>query len=139
MVDAEKEGRRARRLFSHAHMSDTKWRKLFLAVADAGLNARQAIVKFIDVDEPRPMAFPTAGALHPPRPYIDTMEFGPIELRAIEWLEILAEAVTERRTPGTPPRREPQDLDGARAVIEKLGLFLLDDTPGGLRVIGYSR
>ncbi len=81
-------GRLARREFSQALMSDTKWRKLFEAVGEAGLSSEQILVKFIESDEPKRMCFPDLAALHPPRPYVDTIEFGPIELRAIEWLPI---------------------------------------------------
>jgi hypothetical protein len=89
-TDLQRASGLARREFSHAHMSDTKWRRLFAALGEADLNLRQMVVKFVGVRDARVMAFPSTTALHPPRPYIDTGEFGPIELRAIEWLEVPA-------------------------------------------------
>ena len=67
-------------------MSDTKWRKAFRAIAEARLGVREMLVKFIDVDGPRRMRFPPSLAC--PLPYMDTIEFGPTELRSIEWLEV---------------------------------------------------
>jgi len=46
-------------------------------------------VKFVDVEPVRAMRFPPS--LSCPHAYMDTIEFGPTELRAIEWLEFNAE------------------------------------------------
>jgi hypothetical protein len=128
----------ARRRFSHALMSDTKWRRLFIALEEAGVAVRWASVKFIDVADPKPMTLPTGRALHPPRPYVDTLEFGPIELRAIEWLEMPA-VVLHPRGSGLPPRAIPQDLDGAEAALAARGRFPLERPHEALRVLGYRR
>jgi hypothetical protein len=73
------------------------------------------IVKFVDTAEPRPMRFPPS--LSCPRAYMDTIEFGPTELRAIEWLELEA------------------DLS---AILATVGLFPLKVDGGRTRVIGYG-
>lgn len=78
--------RLARALFAHAFMSDTKWRKMIVAVRDGNDNIDRMTVKFIDVSEPRYMRFPPS--LQCPRPYMDTIEFGPVTLRSIEWVEL---------------------------------------------------
>ena len=128
----------ARRDFPHAHMSDTKWRKLFEGLAAAGVELRQMVVKFIDVAEPKVMAFPAAAALHPPRPWIDTIEFGPVELRSIEWLEIPAVA-RWRRADNLPAREIAQDVGAAAAALHALGRFPIQSDAKGLRILGYSR
>ncbi|WP_377840856.1 DUF6678 family protein [Bosea sp. UC22_33] len=126
----------ARREFSHAHMSDTKWRKLFSAMDDAGVGLDQMIVKFIDVPEPKVMDFPSASSLHPPIPWVDS-QFGPIELRAIEWLDI--PAVSRSPRPNNVPAREvAQDIAAAEAILRHLNCNFVA-LPTGLRVVGYSR
>ncbi len=112
--DPSKIGKFARERFSSALMSDTKWRKLFAAVGSPELGVKQMLVKFIDVDEPRRMAFPRS--LDCPRAYMDTLEFGPVELRAIEWLEL------------------PLDVE---PVVRSIGQFPLERVEGGTRIVGY--
>jgi hypothetical protein len=109
-------GKFARERFSSALMSDTKWRKLFAAIANPELGVRRMLVKFIDVDEPRQMNFPPSLKL--PHAYMDTIEFGPVELRAIEWLELPIDA-------------EP--------VMRPLRQFPLERVEGGTRIVGYRR
>lgn len=128
----------ARRLFSHALMSDTKWRRLFTVLDEADVEVRRTIVKFIDVEVPKPMALPRRAWLHPPHPFIDTPEFGPIELRAIEWLDMPAVARLPRGR-NLPDREIPQDIDGAAAVLTAHGRFPLERGADGLRVVGYQR
>ncbi|MCV9941045.1 hypothetical protein OIU35_32235 [Boseaceae bacterium BT-24-1] len=126
----------SRREFSHAHMSDTKWRKLFTAMDDAGVGLTQMIVKFIDVVEPKATTFPSINSLHPPVPWIDS-QFGLIELRSIEWLDIPAVALFPR--PNNVPAREvAQNLAAAEAVLLHLNCNFMA-VPDGLRIIGYSR
>jgi hypothetical protein len=64
-------GRLARTQFLSAFMSDSKWRKLFAAVRDAGAGVHEMTVKFIDVHEPCRMRFPPSLAC--PRAYIDVL------------------------------------------------------------------
>ena len=111
--DATEMGRLARERFSAALMSDTKWRKLFGAVGQLGPG--HMIVKFIDLEEPRRMRFPPSLAC--PKAFMDTIEFGPVELRAIEWLEL-------------PINLAP--------ILRPIGKFQLEPTPIGTRVIGYQ-
>jgi hypothetical protein len=113
--DPSEISRLSRERFSSALMSDTKWRKLLGAVVAAGLPIREMVVKFIDVDEPRSMDFPPIldGV---PHAYMDTIEFGPVELRAIEWLTL------------------PADVG---PIVRPLGQFPVEAVDGGTRVVGY--
>lgn len=136
--ELERLGRLARSEFPHALMSDSKWRKLFAAVDRAGLAPERILVKFIDVGDIKSMRFPRESALHPPRPYVDTPEFGPIELRSIEWLLIPRQAYF----PGDDSLPAPvveQDIDAIRKVVASLGQFPLEQMEDGLKVIGYRR
>lgn len=109
------DGRRARDLFGAAFMSDTKWRKLFEAVGQALPDVRLARVKFVDAGEARQMRFPPS--VDCPHAYMDTVEFGPTELRAIEWLEF--------------------DADISRPLAA-IGHFPLKVSEGRTRVTGYG-
>jgi len=131
-------GRLARREFPQALMSDSKWRKLFATVDRAGLAPERILVKFIDVDEIKSMRFPGESALHPPRPYIDTFEFGPIELRSIEWLLIPRQAHI-RGDDGLPARIVEQDVDAIHELVASAGQFPLEQIESGLKVTGYRR
>lgn len=131
-------GRFVRENFSTALMSDTKWRKLFTALDEAGIGLEQATVKFVETDNIHTVQMPKISALHPPIPFIDTIEFGPVELRAIEWFEISEVAVWPRPN-NVPPRQVAQDIEAARAVVERLGQYPVEETSTGLRIIGYIR
>jgi hypothetical protein len=96
-------------------MSDTKWRKAFRTISGAGLGIREMLVKFIDVEEPKRMRFPPSLAC--PLAYMDTMEFGPTELRSIEWLEVEA------------------DIE---MLLIPLGKFPIEKSDRGSRLVGYG-
>jgi hypothetical protein len=108
-------GRVARSRFAAAFMSDTKWRKLFAVVHEAHPDLDRMQVKFIDVENARQMRFPPS--LDCPLAYMDTIEFGPTELRSIEWLEF--------------------QCDVSRS-LEQVGQFHLVIANGWTRVIGYA-
>jgi len=114
-LNPQREGRLARERFSAALMSDTKWRKLIEAVAAAHPTQVLAGVKFIYVAEAKTINFPPS--LDCPLAFMDTIEFGPVELRAIEWLDL------------------PLDLAD---VLAPLGHFPIESTAAGTRVRGYS-
>ena len=129
-------GRFAREQFSGALMSDTKWRKLLTAARSTRLGIGQMIVKFIDVEFPQAMLFPPRLAC--PRPYMLTVEFGAVELRAIEWLEFPRTARFERLN-NLPARLQEQKIDELAQAIAGLGRFPLEVSAGALRVTGYQR
>jgi hypothetical protein len=96
-------------------MSDTKWRKAFRAISEAGLRIGGMLVKFIDVEEPKRMRFPPSLAC--PLADMDTIEFGPTELRSIEWIEVEA------------------DIE---ALLTPLGQFPIAKSDRGSRLVGYG-
>ncbi len=106
--------RRPQAQFSGALMSDTKWRKLIDAAVAARLPIDDMVVKFVDVDEPRRMRFPPSLAIH--HAYMDTIEYGPVEFREIEWLELAADL-------------EP--------LLSALGRFPIERLGRASRVLGY--
>jgi hypothetical protein len=124
-------------------MSDTKWRKMFAALDRPDLELGQVIVKFIDVRVERRIRTPKAAALHPPRPYVDTTEFGPVLLRDIEWLEFPSIAEYPNPSPDgkgrVPSARVIQDLEKARSILAALARFPIEQTERGFRVVGHVR
>lgn len=116
VLDSRADGRRARLLFSTGLTSDTKWRKLFRAVAQTcDPPPDHVVVKFFDVAESKRMRFPFS--LYPPCPYVDTTEFGLTELRALECLDVPGDIV---------------------ALLEPIGQFPIERRGAYTRVTGYA-
>lgn len=136
--DLERIGRLARARFSHALMSDTKWRKLFVAVDDAGLRPQRVAIKFIEVDKVYLIGWPGNETMYAPRPWIDTSEFGPIELRSVEWLLIPSVFHEARGSPNVPPRAVRQEIESIRLLLVSLGHFPVEISDEGLRIVGYK-
>ncbi|MGQ3210635.1 DUF6678 family protein [Shinella sp.] len=136
--ELERISRLARREFSCALMSDTKWRKLFLGLSKAREPESQMLVQFLEVVDVHVMHIPVENALWCPLPYIDTHEFGPVELRAIEWLEI-PKIASWPRSNNLPPRQIVQDLDKFRVALRGFGHFPLIEMQQGMRFEGYKR
>lgn len=82
--ELEREGRLIRANMRASLMSDSKWRKLLSALDRPELKLNQCIIKFVGVLDEKVVNRPSA--LYPPRPWVDTIEFGPIPLRSIEWM-----------------------------------------------------
>lgn len=120
-------------------MSDTKWRKLFLAVNGSGWHPSFVEVKFVGSDAPetRLVRFPNQKNLWCPPQWVDTSEFGPIELRSIEWLTITAIVAERSNMEAASSSGVPQDLEAIRTALSQVGQFPLEDVPEGLRVVGY--
>ena len=119
--DIREEQRRIKATLSRAkaaHMSDTKWRRLFCALYESG--APQLRWKFVKDErvfrarcpQPRNLLVHTLGDVLPD-PY------GPY--REIEWIEILTD--------------NPSHL-GHR--LRRIGQLPLIEIPGGFRIVGYS-
>ena len=116
-------------------MSDTKWRKLLAALDESGLELRRCIVKF--VGDPGEKVLSRPAGLYPPRPWVDTFQFGPIPLRSIEWL--LFPRVAEVRDPDRtiPARHVAQDVDAAARIVEALARYPVELSERGLVIIGH--
>jgi hypothetical protein len=116
-------------------MSDTKWRKLVLALKTVP-SVDHYFIKFIQSAAEMP-GYNYLG-LNAPHAFIDSFSFGPIYLRAIEWIEF-PRLVPERINGPTPPGGHHQDLVGLRRALDEIGNFPIEETPRGLRVVGHLR
>jgi len=94
--ELERTSRLTRERFSVASMSNTKWRLLIDAISASDLDISKFVVKFVDVVEPTEMDFPPG--LQCPYGFMDTIEFGPVELNSVEWVIFDAD-ITETLDP----------------------------------------
>jgi hypothetical protein len=99
------------------------------------LELRRCIIKFVGNPQAKVLSRPTG--LYPPRPWVDTFDFGPIPLRSIEWLLFprIAEVRDVDRT--IPARRVQQDVDAAARVVETLGRYPVELSEQGLMILGH--
>jgi hypothetical protein len=116
-------------------MSDTKWRKLLSALDRPELRLRQCVVKFVDAPGEKVIHLPIG--LHAPRPWIDTFEFGPIPLRAIEWMLFPRTVEYERGNGHVPKGHFEQDVETAALILHALGKFPARLSERGLLIIGH--
>jgi len=122
-VNLQAERERTRRLVKRTSpaslLSDTKWRKIFAALKAPELGLEAVRVKFLGVEGEHPLTLKGVG-LHPPRPFIDSLQFGPFDLISIEWLWI-------------PARHSVLALQ----MLAEIGQLTIDDVGDGTRIIGH--
>lgn len=116
-------------------MSDTKWHKLFSVVATFP-SIKHYLLKFIrDAAE-----IPGTGWLNgqAPHAFTDTLQFGPIYLREIEWLEFPA-LIPRRPSEAVQQADHFQDIEALERALSVIGKFPIERTPRGLRIVGHVR
>jgi hypothetical protein len=124
-------------------MSDTKWRKLFIALDRPDLNIRQVRLKFVGVARVKTVGMPSRGTLACPKAFIDLDEFGPTPLRSIEWIEFPETAECIRPSPGgrgrVPSKFVKQDIERVEAILALVGQFPIERNDNALRINGHVR
>ncbi|MEO7995546.1 MAG: DUF6678 family protein [bacterium] len=135
--ELDREGRAVAANTRASLMSDTKWRKVLAALDQRDLELRQCIVKFVGDAAENVMSRPIG--LHPPRPWVDTFQFGPIPLRSIEWMLFPRVAEYDRGDRTLPKQRVDQEIDEAKRIVDALGLYPAELTERGLLLTGYLR
>ncbi len=100
-------------------MSDTKWRKVFAVLQRPEFGITQVWFKFVDAEEEKPAR--VGVGLYPPHPFIDTLEFGPVELVAIEWVRI-----------------QNGQAKNAISALKEIGEFKFATRSDGVRIIGHQ-
>lgn len=117
-------------------MSNTKWRALFSALEEAGIDAACS-VKFIGDEKEFEMA--VHPGLYPPHAYVDLWPLNVYPLVEIEWIEF-RRVVRYRRDNNLPTNLVPQDIDAIRAAIESTRKrFPLEASEDAIRIVGHVR
>lgn len=132
-----RERRMMRRKFRASLMSDTKWRKLFLAIERLKLELPVCRIKWTFGDGIDTMPTPTSHTLYPPRPFVES-RFGPFALCSVEWLEFPRVALKQGHN-HPAGATVIQDVDRAEQALKVIGRFPTENTPESLRVIGHVR
>ena len=131
--ELERDRRTASRDYGGSVMSNSKWRVIFEALSTAELEIQQITAKFIGVQEEKRMQLPWLKWT--PRPYIDSIEFGPFPIVGIEWIDIPAEAEIPT---SHGVRRHRQDLSLVASTLAATGRKLMhEERPDALRIIGH--
>ena len=115
-------------------MSNTKWRRAFVALAHAVPDAH-CRWKFLRETEPRAGWLPSSEDLCESEAS-ESCGCPLFHFRELEWFEVSRE-ITWQRYENAPLSRRPQDLEAARAALEGAGKFDLELAAQGLRVFGY--
>ena len=118
-------------------MSDTKWRRLFLALAVPDCDVRQGVFQFFRAPAERRMALP-GEAMLAARWVLDSAEIGPYPYSSIVWLDLLPWALPPGRE-CVPAAWRRQNLGHARRLLETLGRLPIEESEGGLRIRAYAR
>jgi len=119
--------------YTSSLMSNAKWRLLFQALEDAGIEA-VCTAKFVCDESVLPLASPN---LYPPWAYISLLNVYP--LVDIEWIEF-RQSYKRKRTDKLPGEMLTQDLDAIRIAIESTGKhFPLDVSEEAIRVVGHVK
>jgi hypothetical protein len=78
-----------------------------------------------------------------PYSHVDTIEFGPIRLRDIEWIEFPEVAEYPPIPPNsvgkTPSTSVKQDIVALEQYLAEIGKFPVERTARGLRINGHIR
>ena len=103
--------------FSASYMSNSKWRRLFLALEQSDVPIPKLRWKFVGREEPVTGATPDESCLG--TQYITRTSFSAFPYKEIEWVEI----------------PELKELPPAALAV---GLFETETCSGGVRVYGYK-
>ena len=119
--------------FSASFMSNSKWRRLFLALAAPELGVNQLVWKFVGRELPVRGAAPDAECLG--ETIIRDASFAPFPYKEIEWIEIPRSNIRPCDE-SVPFKHRPQDPETAQRMLAALGQFEMALLPEGLRVYG---
>ena len=124
-----------KRKFSSSFMSNSKWKKFFIALEP--LEIAQAYWKFIDLDDEFLDIFIYEHNLMDKFIGDCGLYLGPCAYRRIEWLEIpyMGKNLT---TPEIPFLNFQQEISGIMPILNAIGKFEVEITDRGIRVYGHK-
>jgi len=121
--------------YAVSYMSDSKWRKLFTAVDEAGIKIERAVWRFIASDHAFNWGWPTACDLD-----VVGMKDGRFQPFEYRWIESIF-VPREYRPYGdehVPHAARHQDVDGLVSVLRRAGKFMIEESPEGITILGYG-
>lgn len=124
-----------RRNFNASFMSNTKWKKLFIALEP--LEIAQAYWKFVDLDEEFLDLLVSKHDLMDKFIGESGLRIGPCAYRRIEWIEI-PHIGKDLVTPNVPFLNFEQNTKGIVPILNEIGKFELRATDRGIRIYGYK-
>ncbi|WMS88739.1 DUF6678 family protein [Pleionea litopenaei] len=119
--------------FSASFMSNSKWERFFTALDVDMINIRAMLLKRVGRIDPHVTYMPKKEDLEKiwvSEGYNDCSYF----YKEIEWLEL----INVYKPSNIPSQYVYQNIDDAESIINKIGKFEVERTPGGLRVYGYK-
>lgn len=119
--------------FSASFMSNSKWERFFSALDVDMINIRAMLLKRVGRIDPHVTYMPKKEDLEKiwvSEGYNDCSYF----YKEIEWLEL----INVFKPSNIPSQYVYQNIDDAESIINKIGKFEVERTPGGLRVYGYK-
>ena len=117
--------------FQNSYMSNAKWRKLFVALANFG-NIEYSEWKLVDNPAPQVKRFPKKTELMEKR-FADGY-FQPFEYKWIEWIKVPAVYRLHEHV----DLEKSNDLDQIFRTIEAIGLFEIEKTSEYLKIYAYK-
>jgi len=124
---------RAVAALSVSYMSDAKWRKVLGAIADAGIELRRAVWKFVDSEQLFDWGVPCRSHLLATR--LADGRFQPVEYKRIEWIRFPRHG----RPDAASGDLVAQDIDGLKRVLAACGQVHYTEDEQGLTLYGYGR
>lgn len=118
---------------SASYMSDTKWLKVFGAIADSGLHLEGATWKFIDSERLHVWGVPCRSDL-----LADRLTDGRFQLVEYKWIEWIRFPPSWHPVAGIGDS-VPQDIETLGRVLESAGRFHYVVGEEGLTLFGYRR
>jgi hypothetical protein len=120
--------------FSASLMANSKWRKLFLELAQPELQIDQLVWKFVGRDLPLRGVAPDSDCLR--ESHITDTSFADFPYKEIEWIEIPPTSIP-LGSETVPFKHRPQNIQHVQAAIARVGEFDTALTATGFRVNGY--
>ena len=127
------------RFSKDSYMSNSKWEKLFKAVANSEISLCDGSIKNLTDEYIRPFNLKSDG-LYCVRYSTADKCGGPVYYKEIEWIFIPAFHEIERRNREEKlvPQIQTNDIYALKELIDALGKFEYDFNENGLKIYGYK-
>lgn len=126
------------RLSISSYMSDTKWIKLFKAIAASNINLSHEKIKILTQADEYPFSLHLG--VDESGKYTTDGTCGPVALKEIEWVFVPAVYEIERYNRDEKLKSEfiQNDIHALKELIDGLGRFEYEFNEDGLKLYGYK-